>query len=286
LALRQLDDVGIQPDSQKSLVIPGGGLDAGAVLENFADPRVRLSTRDLTTVLGTLSATVGLALSGAATLRFQKRVTASTFATGGSHITVTATGGWLGLDSIRADQDDEKGAVAALTLVPFYDLTNKPLVVTDSVDFDAVGAPAFTSAFFLGPAYLGASPIPGVIGSEVQFGIEFRAVRSAGQPYADQGHIVARRPKLMFRTLDISSAATITSLFGNAFGSSIHLYYWKGVSGGARVAVASTVHAKITAAAGDWTPDDISVRENQDGTLSVVVTPTGTLAMSVASAIP
>lgn len=287
LNLRQIEDVGVQPNSQKSVIIPGGALDAGAVIENMADPLLRFSTRDLTALIGGVSITAGLYCNGGYTARFQKRTTGSTFATGGSHITATGASGFLNIESISANQDDERGAMASCSIAPLFDGTNDPIVFTNSVDLDADTTPLFNSAFFLGPAYLGSSELPGVIGIDVRPGIMWRPVRSAGLVYADQGSIVMRRPQIIFRTLDVSLVkGTMTRAFGNAFGSAIKVYFRKGVSGAARVADATTSHCKVTASTGDWTPDDISVRDNQDGTASVVVTPTGTIAVSVASAIP
>lgn len=287
LNLKQMEAYGAKPGSRKSIVTPAGALDRGAVMENFADSSKGFSTRDLTTLLGSVSPTVGLYCTGGSTFRFQKRTTGASFASSTNHITITSTLGFLKLDAIRASQDDDKGAVAQCSYLPLFDGTNDPLVQTNSVDFDAVNAPAYVSAFFLGPVYLGSSPIPGVVESMVDFGTEFRTVRSAGEVYASQGSIVARNPVAAFRILDISQVkATITRLFGNAYGSAIKIYYRKGAPGASRVADATTEHCKITFSTGDWTIDDISVSENQDGSANIIVTPTGTIAVSVASAIP
>lgn len=286
LNLRQMDDVGISPSSNKAIIYPGGSLDAGAIIENMADPMLRFSTRDLTTLFGAISPVTGLYCTGGATARFQVRAQGATFSTGGSHTTFASTLGWLLPQSLRASQDDAQGAVAQCTYTALFDGTNKPFTYAINTDLDAATTPSFISAFFLGPVYLGSSEIPGVIESNVDFGIDIRPTRSAGFVYADNASVVRRAPRVTFRTLKVSAVSDITSLFGNAFGSAIKVYYRKGVSGGARVADATTSHCMVTVSAGDWTPDDISVRDNADGTLNVTVTPTGTIAISVASAIP
>lgn len=286
LNLRQIDDQGLTPNSQKTIVTPGGALDTGAVIQNFADPMKRFTTRDLTAILGAVSPTLGLYCSGGSTLRFQKRTQGGTFATGGSHVTATSTLGFLKIDGIRASQDDQQGAVAACSYQALYDGTNAPLVAANSVDFDAVNAPAFNSQFFMGPVYLGSSEIPGAVETMCDFGIGFRTVRSAGFVYPDDGSIASRNPTMIFRVLDMTQAYTLSAMFGSAFGSAIKIYYRKGVSGGSRVADATTSHCKVTASTGDATIQEISVSGANDAILAVVVTLTGTIAVSVASAIP
>lgn len=286
LNLAQLRMQGLQPNSEKSIIIPGGAIDAGAIIQSHAQSIVRLGTRDLTTLLGTLSLLVGLKCTGNCIFRFQKRVAQSTFATGASHVTLTATLGFLNCESIRASQSDVNGAMADLAFFPLFDGTNVPLAIAVTADFDLATPPAFTSAFYLGPVYLGAAQIEGIQSVEIRPGVNFRPVFGDGDQYARVGVIESRTPQLRFTLTNVGYLSTITSLFGNAPASAIHVYLAKGVSGGGRVAAASTVHAKVTVSAGDWTPDDISVEGNADGSLSVVVRPTGSLSFSVASAIP
>jgi len=286
LNLAQLRMQGVQPNSEKDVIIPGGALDAGAVIESHAQPIVRVGTRDLTALLAVLSLTTGLKCTGNCIFRWQKRVAQSTFATGASHTTLTATSGFLNCESIRAAQNDVEGAMADLSFFPLFDGTNKPLAAAITADFDLATQPAFNSAFFLGPVYLGAAQIEGIQSVEITPGISFRPVSADGDLYARVGVIDQRRPRLKFTLTNVSYVSTITSLFGNAFASAIACYFAKGVSGGGRVSSASTVHCKVSAAAGDWTPDDISVEGNGDGSLAVVVTPTGSLSYSIASTIP
>jgi hypothetical protein len=64
------------------------------------------------------------------------------------------------------------------------------------------------------------------------------------------------------------------------------VYFWKGSDAGSRVAAATASHCKISGATGVWSDDSIKASNNDDGTVDISVMPTGTLTVSVASAIP
>lgn len=287
LNLQQLQDVGLQPDARKALVIPGGALDAGAVLMPMAEPRARFVTRDLTTLLGTVSLLTGLACTGACTLRYQKRTNGGTFATSTSHVTLAgSSGGFVSVDEITAEQDAQDGCRANCSFWPFSsDGITVPIAPTDSVDFDAASQPAFTSAFFLGPAYLDSTEIDGVVGCTIRSGINFRLLRQGGEPHQRTGHIVERTPEIRLRILKVNYLTTM-GLFGAALGASLKVYMAKGVHGGARVSYGSSVHLKVTVSAGDWTPDSVQVAGSDHTTVELVIRPSTALAFSVASAIP
>lgn len=273
----------VRPEVTRDVVIPAGGLDAGAVIISHAEPKARLQTSDLTTFFGAVSASAGLGGITAAAFRRQRRADGGTFAGGSTNVTVTATKGFLYPDSISAEQDNPQGAVLEAIFAALYDGTNAPLVANTGQALSLT--PTFTSKFYLGPVYVNGVQVDGVMSSRVQFGIDFQYGPMNGDVYPRVGSIVARRPVLSFTTKYVDQIAT-AALFGAAPAGTVAFYYWKGVSGGTRVAVASTVHCKLSVASGEWDSEDVSVQEHDDGTATITITPTATLAAAVASAIP
>lgn len=285
LSLTQMESFAVEPNPTKAEIIPGGLVDRAAVLTAGAAPRVRFGTRDLATLFGTVSTSAGLALTGAATFRLQEREDGGTFITGATDETITTTGGFIYVESITATQEDANGAIANCVCIPLWDGSTDPLVHTTGVNFSGVGAPAFVSQFFLGPVYHNSVAIDGITSVTIDCGVNYDAKAFNGDPYAKLGAIVTRTPSISFVTAKADAAAAL-NVFGNAITSSLACYFWKAVDSGTRVAVATAQHCKISTTSGDWCHDDVSVTGNDDGTVTLKVTPKAALAVSVASAIP
>lgn len=194
LDLVQLRGVDKRPGRQLSEVIAGGDLDRKAVVLSHADPQILITTADLTTVLGTLAAATGLKITNTSTFRLQKRDSGGAFDTGNNHVSVTIPAGFCAISSISARQDDLMGAVCELGVWPHSsDGLADPISVATGQAI-AAPAPAFSSQFYLGPVYLGATELEGVIGSEVNYGIQYQLVRASGDPFARKGLLCAADP--------------------------------------------------------------------------------------------
>lgn len=287
LNLTQMQGFSLNPAAQITTIHASGAIDPKANIEVFSDPRIRFATRDLTTYFGAVSATVGLALnSNGATFRLQERSAQDgVFETGSTHETYTVAQGFLYPVSIGAQQDDTNGALIESELCCEYNGSVVPIVKNTGVDFSGASSPAFTSEFWLGPAYVNGSEIAGVISSRVDFGITYSPRRTSGQIYATKGAITQRLPRLSLTILK-ADAVSALNIFHRALAGTVAFYYWKGTASGNRVAVATTSHCKVSAAAGSWNEQSISVQDNDDATVEISIMPTGTLSVSVASAIP
>jgi hypothetical protein len=285
LDINQLESFSVEPTIQRAEVIPGGLNDRSAVLIASAQPRVRFATRDLATLMATVSISGGLALTGAATFRMQERTSGGTFETGATQETWAATGGFLYVDSFSASQDDVNGVIANCIFIPLWDGTNDPLIHNTGVDFTLVTAPAFVSNFYLGPIYHAGAALDGIQNVTVNAGVNYEAKAFNGDPYPRLGAIVTRQPTIQFTTAKVDAGGAL-AIFGRAISTGVVVYFQKAVDSGTRVAAATSQHVKITAASGDWSHDDVSVTGNDDGTLTFMATPKSTLAISVASAIP
>lgn len=287
LNLAQLQAFRVGPAPAIKRVYVGGAVDPKANILTRGDPRVELGTRDLTTLLTTLNPLTGLASFGAgATFRLQERDDGeSVFLSGLTHETFVVNKYHLVLNSISAQQDDQDGLLANLTCHALYDGTNNPIIHNTGVDFAAAPAPAFASEFWMGPVYHNAVQVEGITGWSVEFGVQFTPFRTSGAVWPTQGYIARRQPVLRATSLKVDVVANLVKEL-RALAGTFAVYGWKGADASHRVAVGSGVHLKISCAAGAWGDDEIAATENDDGTFSAVIMPTGTLAMSIASTIP
>lgn len=284
--LAQMQGFNVQTQTRKARIQPAGSVDPAAHVLAFADPVVRFGTRDLATLLATVSPSAGLKLSGSgAFFRLRERDDGGTFLTGATHETYDVAQGLVVLDTLTANQDDEQGAICQCMLHATYDGANEPIVHNTGVDFSLAPSPAFVSEYWLGPAYHNGAEIKGLVSSSVEFGVNVSPRRVSGQVFAQKLAIVRRQPVLRLTILKADATAAL-SLFTRGLSGTFSLYFQKGVNNGARVAANSASHVKISATAGEWSDEEITAEENDDGTVSIVVMPTGVLSTSVASTIP
>ena len=289
--LHMVQNRGAELSPQKALteVIAAGDVDRKAVMLSHADPVARLMSADLASFISIVSPSVGLAIDASSTFRMQKRANAGTFDAGANHVLTSLTAGFLCIDSIQARQDDnDQAAFAELLCYPHSsDGITAPWTFSAGQTLGAT-PPAFGSQFYLGPAYLGAAELEGLVGSEVRFGLEYQLLRAAGNPYATLGSIIRRRPIFRFTFAKVSVAAT-TNLFLAALGDPIAAYFWKGVPGGTRIAktgVSNDVHVKAAATAGAWGVDQLGFDRDENGNLVVEVRPTVAVTLVKNSHIP
>lgn len=284
LNLTQLQSHGFRPGSQKAPIIPGGAIDRAHVGTSMASPVHSFSTRDLAGVFATLSATAGLACTGGATFRRQARKESDTFLTGSNHVTYASTKGFLLPRTLSASQDSAEGVM--LTCEYFSLSTNgiaEPETINTGVDFSSAPTPAFSSRFFMGPIKRASTMLSSILGWEYDFGINFQPKHFDGNIFAECGSIITREPKITFTAADANLNDSL-SAFHNVSGALL-LFGRKGSSSSARVADATAEHLKVTVSAGEYCVDEDSVSGNDDGTVSFNVMPTGTVGLSVASAI-
>ena len=107
-------------------------------------------------------------------------------------------------------------------------------------------------------------------------------------PATGLSSITSRNPQIDLTFLNTAILpSTLANMVAAAFATTLAVYFRKGAEGGeGRVANATAEHIKISAAAGTWGPEDVSVSDENDVTTTITVMPTGTLSLSAASAIP
>ena len=281
----QMKSWNARTQSQKDRIIPGGAVDPSATMLKMAEPQVELVTTDLVSLITThsVSLSAGLNCTGGGTFRLQQRTDGGTFTGSNNNVSYTSTKGYLYPTRISGRQDDD-GIEATLRYCALWDGSTEPLVRNTAVTYASL-TPTFVSNFYLGPVYVNGTIINGITSVTIDTGLDFQPFRHSGETYARAGSIITRQPVITFEMLEAESAV-LGTLFNAALAGTIAVYFQKGSDGGSRVAAASTVHCKISATAGAWGTDNVTVSHPGDGTVTVMVQPTSTLSAQTASAIP
>jgi len=289
LNLPQMRSQSLRRNGSFNAIRPGGSLDNSAYILSTANPTCGMSTRDLATVLSSVSITNGLYCNGGHVMRWQRRLSGGAFDPTLSHTTQTTPRGFLNIAQLEVDIDSTTGAECALEYTPLSLAGENPVSTASGVALGGV-APAFNSAYYMGGAWLGAAQLTGLIRARVVPGITYSARRSDGGvfPRADCSSIVARDPSIQ---LDFLNVAMISTTLGNFFASampdSLSVYFRAGaISNDGRVPTSVASHTRITASAGTWGPDDVSVSDESDGVVTVSIMPSQPLAINLTSLIP
>lgn len=294
LSLPQVRGMGLRTGKSMTAIHPSGSIDPAAYVMSTARPSIPLASRDLATIFGDsnvpVSISAGLDVSDGATFMFRRRTAGGAFTTGSVHSVLTVASGFLHCVELAADAESQDGAEAALEFIPLSADGLSPFTfIDDQAIPGALPAPAYNSVYYHGPAYYNSSLLPGLVSTRVRPGINYsaRIVDGGSYPRRAASSIVSRTPIIELTFLKVDMADSILgNIMVNAFASTLAVYFWKGAANGeGRVAAASSVHLKISAAAGSWGPDDVSVSDENDATLTLTITPTGTLSLSAASAI-
>lgn len=281
LDLAQMQNFQLSPNITKSRVRAGGSVDALAFIVSRGRPQVTFGTRDLATYFGQVSPTLGLPITGDAIFREFERDEDDIWT--GNGMTYTAGGGgFLIPQSLSASIDGPDGAVLTSMFLPYWDGTNLPLVAAEG---SMSGAPtvAFGSQFFLGPVYHNSTEIRGITQSSVDFGLTLSGAPLTPGPYDRSSAITDRQPVFSFTT---HKSNVNTDLFGAGVNTNLSLYFQKGSSNSDRVATTTSEHLKVSCTAGFIEIQETGGEAGSDAMRQILVSPIGTIAISIASTIP
>lgn len=278
----QLDSVEVNPGIELIESFAAGAVDPQLIATAFAENKVSITSRDVSTLLGAISISAGLALTSSV-VQWNKRADGGTFAGSGSHITLSSTGGFIYPTEISVKQDDKEGASIKLDLCPTWDGTNLPLVVNTSQSL--VGSPAANAVHALGPVIFEGAQLGGVQSLSVKTGIEVAFKRQDGELYSRIVCIVKRKPMIEVELVNLGISSTLTLGKTYAVSTGTICYLQKVTAGGARVAVGTQEHVSFTTAAGAYRLDSMNGSKGDHANLKLTILPTGTLACSAAAAI-
>lgn len=274
------------------VVRPGGSLDPKANVLSSGAPVASIMTHDLATVLATVSLTAGYDCSSSSQLNFQQRAVAGAFTNPSTtaHVTQVIEQGFLNIAEISASSESDDPAQIMLEFAALSSTGANPITDANNSAINGQPVPDYGSVFFHGPAYFGATLLTGCMGHRVRPGLVYKARRPDGAVFPVRGasSIEQRQPIIELDFLNLARIkANMDNFILNLMSDTVAVYFRKGTtSPGGRVADGTAQHIKISAAAGSWGPDDISVQDVNDATFRVTIMPTGTLALSTASTIP
>jgi len=287
-----IDQVGSQsiaPEVAESLGIGDGQLYPSFVTAGRIAPSVGFATTGLTAALGKF-APEGFPLVAAnpATLFFRKRVKGGRLETGSNHIKAVVTEGIVVPRTLSADQE---AAVLTSEIVPTWDGTNNPVLVTTSQAL--AGSPATAEKFVAGPVKINNVQLEGVTAIEVDFGIALIVPAHDGQVYPLYVAIGAIAPTITVRTVDALALSTF-GIDGTAQGGTASEFYFRACQQGAkRYANDASSHIKIvnTASKGTISVREISGEQGGDAEVEIQITPasdgtTNPLSITTGTTIP
>jgi hypothetical protein len=282
LAFQELQNMNLVLNSQKAEQIPSGTLDVACTYLANAAPMARFTTHDLFTFF-TACGPASVVPFTAGTARAVERTVEGAFETTGD--TYAIAKGTIVPQSLSASQNSNEGAALQFAVFILSDGTNEPIVRATGASFSSAPSPACVSKYFMGPSYIDFVQIPNIEETSIEFGVNYDAKGFNGSPYPTEGAIVGRRPSISFKTTALNFDAA-RNMFLSALGGALNVYFPRGVDGDDRVSGATAQHLKISAAAGSICSEDVTAQENEDGTLSLKVTPHGALSVNVASTLP
>jgi hypothetical protein len=295
LALNQVSSVGTRTNKTMHSVHASGSIDPSAHIMTVAKPVLAIETADFTTLFGDADAPVsistGLDVDDVATFMYRRRVVGGAFDSGNFHSVQTCEAGFLHVTEISAEAESQDPAKAMLEFIALSLDGDNPFTFTDDQAIPgALVAPAFNSVFHHGPAFLNSVALPGLIRTVIRPGIGHKARHPDGGvfPRRAASSINSRDPQFQLDFLKVDMADNaIGDLLVAAFSTTLACYFQRGSTNrDGRVAKATTQHLMISAPAGSWGGEDVSVIGEDDAVLSVLVQPTGTLSLSITSAIP
>lgn len=247
--IRQITNTDYQPNLQEAVSRYSGGLDPQMISILSGDPLISVTSQDIHTHIGSVSATAGLALpSGTITIPWQARAAGGTFAAGSNHYTLSATSGLLVPSEFSADQDGDEGATVKLEIYPSSStgLVN-PVAVNAS---QALGAQAFVNAYDLGPSKINSTILGMAKSARCIFGLECQKKRYNGETWARQQGITinVRNPKFEFTFESAEDLAAFDHY--SALATTATQFFRKRSDGDTHVADATAEHIAVTITGG------------------------------------
>lgn len=288
LELTQLDQQSVSTGKSIRTIRPGGSISPAAHILSTANPSFQFRTTDILAFLTATSGAFFLACSGGHVAAYQKRLAGGAFASGSSHKLQTSAKGFLHCTSIDVDIDSTEGASMTLEYIPLSTDGTAPYAETHSQSLSSQAAPAFSSQYYMGGVWSGSSQVTGLTQASYRPGINFGMRRTDSGTFGiyNASSIYTITPSIGLTFLDLGLTASIGSFFATV-GAALKGYLQRGTTAAdGRIAAASSSHIRIDAVTGgSWGPENISVTNEADGTLSVSVMPIGQLTATLGVAL-
>lgn len=260
------DVVSVSPSAgvQKMVLTPDGAAQPAFAAVVAQDLRVSLVAVNIGAILTAFPLRSITRIDAASKIQYQARESGGVFATGSSHVVLSATLGDIYIESIRAQQDETSAAGLTLVFQPLFDGTNAPLV---SLSGQALsGTPRILAAYKLGPTVFEGTVLKGVQSAQYNTRIQYSPKRGDGGIYAEQGSgiTIADTLEVGFDNLELMT----TVGFGTMPISAGITQYFRRVGS----APTDAHHIAITFHAGLYEISDASQSGTDDATGRLMVT--------------
>lgn len=283
LTLRQMDSFSYASNEKKAEMIPGGAVDRMHVATGYAEPVFNLATRDLLTAFGALSPASILRTTNAIAYT-QKRSDGSTFNAAAVHRSYTMAKCDLVPRTLVASQNDTDGAVLTLDVHALFDGSNEPVAIANNANLATASIPPlFTSRYFLGPVFYGASgtrvQLDNVERVEIDFGLGYSKKGFNGSAFPTEASIITREPLIKVTSTDLNAEALkniISRGCEDDGGTGLRIYFQRGAGCDDRVAAGTTEHVRFAAPYYEWTTESVNIQGNDDGTVTYTFRPRAT----------
>ncbi len=307
VTMTQLREVSVDLGSSITKKKALGTVDTLSTSLHMADPRIRIGSGDMDTVLGDFGIN-GQCWDQGLTIPAIERSACSTFRTGSIEPWYISDLGYVYVDTISADQSSAEGVQAQLIYVPFWDGTNEIVRMTSGNDTAGGTAPVFSSWYWPGPVrWADNRRLDGVISWELQSNTTYQTKREGGEPWARRGAIRQRDYVVRVRTNKIDAHARSLLDSGSDWGTSsndpklaslflapllatgegsLDLYLASSAAGGIRVADVTPSHIRIRCATAHGSMSEWSVAAEDDATATYEIHVVGTPAIAEGVAIP
>lgn len=260
---------------------------------SFEEPTVSFETAALDVLFGSGNLNVSLSnglycSAGNTVLQYQQFAPEGNFAGDGYHVTLTSLLAWLGIESIKASQDDTKPAMAKCNIHLLRD-DDDVLPNALAVDADLTGSVALTNKWALGPLYINSVLIPGLQTVEYVSNVQAKPKRESGWMVANRIALHSERHELRLGLENLGILSSV-GLGMSAAAGTVAVYLRHVSTAGGRTAntgVGNNKHVKISFTAAKIIQQELKSGGDDSEVQTVpTIVNTGTVAISVVSTIP
>lgn len=285
LTLANVQTQDLSPDVQAMVARAGGSLDPALIAASFIEPKIKIGTPDLVTLLGAggVSLRYGKAFTSAWKLQFQQRDTAGgsgDFTAGSTHLVASGTKSLAIVNSISAENDNRAGALAQCTVYPCSTTGIAP-AYTISSESALTGSVGVSKVYALGPVLCEGltGGLGGVQRATINPGVEVEPDRENGRTFPTRYKIKTRNPTVEIEAKNGAIAALLGMIAAASSGMTVYLQRF--IHGADRYAFDQSEHIAVSFSTGAYVTESIGVDAEGDAMTKFKAMITGAISWTV-----
>lgn len=258
LNIQQIESVEPTFNIEPLLISGAGSVDPLYFSTAKSDCKWKIQSRDVSTILATVSPVVGF--SSTAKFQYRKQVSGGIYDAGDVHYTVTTPAGFLYVEDFGAKQGDKEGMDINLMYQCLFDGSTVPCTMNATQALSST--PAINLSHSLGPVMFEGTLLAGVQSTRVKTGITVETKDADGDLYPRTCRIKERRSVFEIECLNLGIVATLGMNVLYPISTGTTMYYTKNAPGG-RIATGTTGHISASASAGVYKLVGLSGGKNE-----------------------